>query len=71
MMFKQIYNYKTQDYINTLKHNIETSIHVCVSGDIYFVNLYLSTYPVRTRDPDNCFIDEYWIIKYSIKINYS
>ena len=43
---------------------------VYISGDICFVNLYLSTYPVRSQDPDNCFIAEYWIIKYSIKINY-
>jgi hypothetical protein len=32
--------------------------------------LYVSTYPVRSQDPDNCSIDEYWIIKHSIKINY-
>jgi hypothetical protein len=38
-----------------------------VSGDIYFVNLYLSTYPLSSQDPDNCFIDEYLILKYSIK----
>jgi hypothetical protein len=46
---------------------IVNHILISVSGDIYFVNLYLSTYPVRSQDPDNCFIAENWIIKFSIK----